>query len=132
MKENGIVFSLRGYDIREYEYQSGKENKKVLVYRVTTNKIDNYTGVSIVDGKTHTDFKQAIYETFLRCIEDIIDTHDDKLLNLKQQVKGLERRLDKAKEIDYLEKRLNAVKEEIDDLRDAATDISREDIEATM
>lgn len=129
MKENGIVFSLREYDIREYEYQSGKENNKVLVYRVTTNKVDKYTGISLVDGKIHTDFKQAIYEVFLRCFEDIIDTHDDKLLNLKQQVKGLEKRLDKAKEIDYLEKRLNEVREEIDDLREAATDISMEDMD---
>lgn len=123
MKEVGIVFSLRGYDIREYEYQSGKENKTVIVYRVT-DKNGMKGNLVIAEGKTYLTLQEAINEVFLRAIEDILDTHDDKLLNLKQQVKGLERRLDKAKEIDYLEKRLAAVKEEIDDLRDAATDIS--------
>lgn len=123
MKEVGIVFSLRGYDIREYEYQSGKENKTVTVYRIT-DKNGMKGNLVIAEGKTYLTLQEAINEVFLRAIEDILDTHDDKLLNLKQQVKGLERRLDKAKEIDYLEKRLAAVKEEIDDLRDAATDIS--------
>lgn len=126
MKEIGIVFSLRGYDIREYEYQSGKENKTVTVYRIT-DKNGMKGNLVLVEGSAYHTLQEAINEVFLRAIEDILDTHDDKLLNLKQQVKGLERRLDKAKEIDYLEKRINEVKEEIDELRNAATDISRED-----
>ncbi|MBO7452172.1 MAG: hypothetical protein J6U54_17730 [Clostridiales bacterium] len=123
MKENGIIFSLRGYDIREYEYQSGKENKTVKAYRITDEEGMKGNPV-IVGGKTYLTLQEAINEVFLRAIEDILDTHDDKLLNLKQQVKGLEKRLNKAKEIDYLEKRLAEVKEEIDELRDAATDMA--------
>lgn len=123
MVDKGIVFSLRGYDINEYEYQSGKDNKTVTVYRITGQRKD-FTIVN--PSKPYTGLQEAVYEVLLRAFEEVLDAHDNKLLNLKEQVKGLERRINKTKELETLEKRLSVIREEIEDLREVADDISRE------
>ena len=122
MKDLGVVYSLRKYDIHAYEYESGKEAKLVTVYRFVDSSDSN-----ILPSKAFTTLTEAVHEVLLKSFEDILDLHDSKVFNLKQQIKGLEKRLDKSKEISYLEKRLNAVKEEIENLRDDVTDIYDEE-----